>query len=162
MSLSVAASAPTIIWVDCPAGANRGADLKRLLEWAEWLLSLPVLWFSSAPFLQSAWRAVRRRSINMDVPVALGIVTAFIASSGAAFDPGGWFGNEVYFDSLAMFVSFLLGGRYLEMRARHRAEVALEDATARLPDTVLRVVQDGTVEQISTLRLLNKVQRLSR
>ena len=141
----------TPVYVSAPG--ELAADLKRLLEWAEWLLSLPVLWFSSAPFLQSAWRAVRRRSINMDVPVALGIVTAFIASSGAAFDPGGWFGNEVYFDSLAMFVSFLLGGRYLEMRARHRAEVALEDATARLPDTVLRVVQDGTVEQISALRL---------
>ena len=128
-------------------------DLKRLLEWAEWLLCLPVLWFSSAPFLTGAWRAVRQRRINMDVPVALGIVTAFIASSGAAFDPGGWFGHEVYFDSLAMFVSFLLGGRYLEMRARHRAEMALEDATARLPDTVMRLLADGTVEHISALRL---------
>ncbi len=128
-------------------------DLKRLLEWAEWLLSLPVLWFSSAPFLRSAWRAVRQRRINMDVPVALGITTAFIASSGAAFDPGGWFGNEVYFDSLAMFVSFLLGGRYLEMRARHRAEMALEDAAARLPDTVIRVLPDGPLEPISALQL---------
>jgi P-type Cu2+ transporter len=135
------------------ASGELAEDLKRLLEWAEWLLSLPVLWFSSAPFLVGAWGAVRRRHINMDVPVALGIVTAFVASSGAAFDPGGWFGSEVYFDSLAMFVSFLLAGRYLEMRARHRAETALEDATARLPDTVWRVLADDTVEQISALRL---------
>ena len=141
----------TPVYVSAPT--ELAADLKRLLEWAEWLLSIPVLWFSSAPFLVSAWRAVRQRRINMDVPVALGIATAFIASSGAAFDPGGWFGSEVYFDSLAMFVSFLLAGRYLEMRARHRAEVALEVATARLPDTVMRVLPDGTVEQISALRL---------
>jgi P-type Cu2+ transporter len=145
----------TPVYVSAPAGlANElSPDLKRLLEWAEWLLCLPVLLFSSAPFLLSAWRAVRQRHINMDVPVALGIATTFIASSGAAFDPGGWFGSEVYFDSLAMFVSFLLGGRYLEMRARHRAEVALEAATARLPDTVLRVLADGSVELISGLRL---------
>ena len=141
----------TPVYVSAPT--ELAADLKRLLEWAEWLLSIPVLWFSSAPFLVSAWRALRQRRINMDVPVALGIATAFIASSGAAFDPGGWFGSEVYFDSLAMFVSFLLGGRYLEMRARHRAEVALEVATARLPDTVMRVLPDGNVEQISALRL---------
>ncbi|MBC7715944.1 MAG: heavy metal translocating P-type ATPase, partial [Pseudorhodobacter sp.] len=145
----------TPVYVSSAAGsANALApDLKRLLEWAQWLLSVPVLWFSSAPFLLCAWRAVRARRINMDVPVALGITTAFMASSGAAFDPGGWFGHEVYFDSLAMFVSFLLGGRYLEMRARHRAEVALEDATARLPHTVMRLLADGTVEHISALRL---------
>jgi P-type Cu2+ transporter len=141
----------TPVYVSAPG--ELAPDLKRLLEWAEWLLCLPVLWFSSAPFLVSAWRAVRQHRINMDVPVALGIATTFIASSGAAFDPGAWFGSEVFFDSLAMFVSFLLGGRYLEMRARHHAEAALEDATARLPDTVLRLLPDGTVEQISALRL---------
>lgn len=128
-------------------------DLKRLLDWGGWLLSLPVLWFSAAPFFTGAWRALRHRRIGMDVPVALGIAVAFIASSGAAFDPGGLFGAEVYFDSLAMFVSFLLGGRYLEMRARHRAEQSLEDATTRLPDSVLRLALDGSVQVVSTKRL---------
>ena len=128
-------------------------DLKRLLDWGGWLLSLPVLWFSAAPFFTGAWRALRHRRIGMDVPVALGIAVAFIASSGAAFDPGGLFGTEVYFDSLAMFVSFLLGGRYLEMRVRHRAEKALEDATTHLPDTVLRLGPDGRVEAVSAKRL---------
>ena len=128
-------------------------DLKRLLDWGGWLLSLPVLWFSAAPFFTGAWRALRHRRIGMDVPVALGIAVAFIASSGAAFDPGGLFGTEVYFDSLAMFVSFLLGGRYLEMRARHRAEQSLEDATTRLPDTALRLALDGSVQVVSTKRL---------
>ena len=46
----------------------------------------------------------------MDVPVALGIAVTFVASTGATFDPGGVFGHEVYFDSLTMFVAFLLGG----------------------------------------------------
>ena len=128
-------------------------DLKRLLDWGGWLLSLPVLWFSAEPFFAGAWRALRQRRIGMDVPVALGIAVAFIASSGAAFDPGGLFGAEVYFDSLAMFVSFLLGGRYLEMRARHHAERSLEEATMQLPDTALRLGPEGRVEVVSVKRL---------
>ena len=128
-------------------------DLKRLLDWGGWLLSLPVLWFSAAPFFGGAWRALRVRRIGMDVPVALGIGVAFVASSGAAFDPGGLFGSEVYFDSLAMFVSFLLGGRYLEMRARHQAERALEASALRLPQSVLRLQPDGTLERVSAKRV---------
>jgi Cu2+-exporting ATPase len=135
------------------APGELAADHKRLLDWGSWLLSLPVLWFSAAPFFAGAWRSAARRRIGMDVPVAIGIVVAFIASSGAAYDPGGLFGRDVYFDSLAMFVSFLLGGRYLEMRARHRAEISLEDATTRLPQTVMRIKPDGMVEVVSAKRL---------
>jgi Cu2+-exporting ATPase len=128
-------------------------DHKQLLDWGSWLLTLPVLWFSAAPFFTGAWRAWRGGRIGMDVPVALGIAVAFIASSGAAFDPGGLFGDEVWFDSLTMFVSFLLGGRYLEMRARHRAETALEETTDRLPETVVRVAEDGSVEVLPLAQL---------
>ena len=135
------------------APGELAADLKRLLDWGGWLLTLPVLWFSAQPFFAGAWRALRQRRIGMDVPVALGVAVAFIASSGAAFDPGGLFGTEVYFDSLAMFVSFLLAGRYLEMRARHHAEQSLENATTQLPDTALRLGPEGHVEAVSVKRL---------
>jgi len=135
------------------APGELAADHKRLLDWGGWLLTLPVLWFSAAPFFAGAWRSLARRRIGMDVPVALGIAVAFIASSGAAFDPGGAFGSEVYFDSLAMFVSFLLGGRFLEMRARHRAEASLEAAMTELPERVMRLRPDGTVELVSSQRL---------
>ena len=128
-------------------------DHKQLLDWGSWLLVLPVLWFSAAPFFAGAWRSLSRRRMGMDVPVAIGILVAFVASSGAAFDPGGVFGDEVYFDSLSMFISFLLGGRYLEMRARHRAELALDDASASLPQTVWRLSPGGTVEAVSAKRL---------
>jgi len=128
-------------------------DLQRLLAWAQWLLTLPVLGFAAAPFFGGAWRALRQGRIGMDVPVSLGLLVGFVASSGAAFDPGGPFGSEVYFDSLTMFVSFLLAGRWLEMRARHRAEVALESATARLPERVWRLRADGAVEEVDAAAL---------
>jgi Cu2+-exporting ATPase len=128
-------------------------DLQRLLAWAGWLLTLPVLGFAAVPFFSGAWRSLRHSRIGMDVPVALGIAVAFVASTGAAFDPGGPFGDQVYFDSLTMFVTFLLGGRWLAMRARHRAEAALEAATARLPERVLRLRSDGGVDDIDATEL---------
>lgn len=136
------------------APGELAADQKRLLDWGGWLLTLPVLLFSATPFFAGAWRALRTRRIGMDVPVALGIAVAFVASSGAAFDPAGPFGAEVWFDSLTMFVAFLLGGRWLEMRARHRAEAALEASAGQLPDAVQRVRPDGTTESVSAARLV--------
>jgi len=124
-------------------------DLKQLLDWGSWVMTLPVLCFSATPFFKGAWRSLRWRQVGMDVPVALGIGVAFIASTAAAFDPQGAFGSEVYFDSLTMFVSFLLGGRYLEMKLRHRAEEQLEASLTELPQTVQRVGADGSVETIS-------------
>lgn len=136
------------------APGELAADHKRLLDWGSWLLTLPVMWFSAAPFFSGAWRAIRTKRIGMDVPVALGLLVAFVASSGAAFAPGGVFGHEVYFDSLSMFVAFLLGGRYLELRARHRAEAALEAAAGGLPEQVMRLREDGSVESVNARRLV--------
>ena len=103
-------------------------DLRSLLNWGSWVLSLPVLGFAGMPFLKGAWHSLRARRIGMDVPVALGLLGAFVASSAATFDPAGAFGHEVYFDSLTMFLAFLWLGRYLEVRMRHRAAEALEAA----------------------------------
>ena len=136
------------------SGASElGAEYKKLLDWGSWFLMLPVMCFGAVPFLAGAWRSIRRRAIGMDVPVALGIVVGFVASTGAAFEPGGVFGDAVYFDSLSMFVTFLLGGRYLEMRARHRAEALLDKATSALPQIVARLRPDGSMEQVDRGRL---------
>ena len=128
-------------------------DVLRLLQWASWVLSLPVMLFSAGPFFAGAWNSVKHRRLGMDVPVSLGIAVTFVASSGATFDPGGIFGHEVYFDSLTMFVFFLLGGRWLELRARHQVALSLEAGTARLPDSVERLREDGSVEVVAVARL---------
>ena len=135
-------------------GGELPLDLRQLLNWASWLVSIPVMAFSAGPFFKGAWASLRARRIGMDIPVALGLLVTFVASSGATFDPQGPFGHEVYFDSLTMFVSFLLAGRFLEMSARHRAAESLEDTLSRMPETALRLVGDGdAVETVSVLRL---------
>lgn len=99
------------------------ADIDQLLRAASLLLSIPVLVFSASPFLAGAWRDVRHRRVGMDLPIALGILVTFIASTWNVIAGTG----SVYFDSLTMFVFVLLGGRYLEMLARDKAGAAIED-----------------------------------
>jgi P-type Cu2+ transporter len=128
-------------------------DSLRLLQWASWLLSVPVVLFSAQPFFRGLLHSLRTRRLGMDVPVALGITVTFVASTGATFDPGGLFGHEVYFDSLCMFVFFLLGGRWLELRARHRVASQLETLLCHLPEAVERVLEDGRSEWVSPRQL---------
>ena len=143
-----------LAWPSYVAGPGElPPDLAQLLNWGAWLLSLPVLVFSAAPFFSSAWRSMRARRIGMDVPVSVALLITFVASTGATFDPEGLFGHEGWFDSLTMFVAFLLGARYLELRSRHRAAEELEATLNGMPDVALREAADGTVESISTLRL---------
>ncbi|HRK78882.1 MAG TPA: heavy metal translocating P-type ATPase [Thiobacillus sp.] len=112
-------------------------DIRLLMRWASLILTIPVVVYSAWPFFIGAWRDFKRRSLGMDVPVALGIGTAFAASVYATFSGHG----EVYYDSVAMFVFLLLAGRFLEMNARRRAGAAVEElvklipaVTTRLPD----------------------------
>ncbi len=128
-------------------------DMVFLLRWASWVLTLPVVFFSCGPFFSSALRDIRYRRISMDLPVALGMLITFLLSSAATFEPNGIFGGEVYFDSLTMFVFFLLTGRWLELRVRDRTAGALETLMNRLPDSVERQLADGQFERVAVRRL---------
>ena len=128
-------------------------DIEKLLRWASWVLSLPVVLFSCGPFFANALRDLQQRRISMDLPVALGIAVTFAVSSAATFDPAGWWGQEVYFDSLTMFVFFLLSGRWLEQRLRTRTSGSLDALMQRLPDTVERQGTDGRFQRIAVRRL---------
>lgn len=129
------------------------SEMERLLRWASWVLTLPVILFSCGPFFGSAWRDVTHRRVSMDLPVALGMLITFAVSTAGTFEPQGIFGREVYFDSLTMFVFFLLSGRWLELRLRDRTAGALEALMNRLPDSVARQKQDGSYERVAARRL---------
>ena len=129
-------------------------DIEKLLRWAAWVLTLPVLLFSCRPFFANAWRDLRRGEVSMDLPVALGILITFAISSAATFEPAGWWSSEVYFDSLTMFVFFLLSGRWLEQRLRARTSGALDALVQRLPDSVQRRLPGGEFELVPVRRLM--------
>ncbi len=138
-------------YVAAPGDLTR--EMEQLLRWASWVLTLPVILFSCGPFFGSAWRDVTHRRVSMDLPVALGMLITFAVSTAGTFDPRGIFGREVYFDSLTMFVFFLLSGRWLELRLRDRTAGSLEALMNRLPDSVARLKQDGSYERVAVRRL---------
>ncbi|MCC7079277.1 MAG: heavy metal translocating P-type ATPase [Burkholderiales bacterium] len=122
---------------------------RELMRWLGLLVATPVVFYSAQPFFQGAWRALRARTLGVDVPVALAIALIFGASVAQALRGAG----EVYFDSVSMFVFFLLAGRYLTMRARHRAG-DLADALARLaPAYAERYLADGSLERVGASEL---------
>ena len=129
------------------------ADITQLLRFASWVLSLPVVFFASGPFFRSAWLDLKRGRVGMDTPVTVGILVTFLVSSAATFDPTGPWGHEVWFDSLTMFVFFLLGGRYLEHKARDRTAGALDSLMNRLPQTCDQQAADGSFHTVSVRRL---------
>jgi Cu2+-exporting ATPase len=108
---------------------------RHFFHWISLLLTLPVLLYSAQPFFAAAWRDLRHRRAGMDVPVSLGILTAFIASVWVTVTGQG----VVYYDSVAMFVFFLLGARYLETAARKRAAEASEALVQAAPATATRL-----------------------
>ena len=128
-------------------------EMETLLRWASWVITLPVVLFACGPFFASALRDIRQRRVSMDLPVALGMAITFIISTAGTFDPDGMFGREVFYDSLTMFVFFLLTGRWLELRLRDRTAGSLEAVMNRLPDSVERRNPDGTFERVTVRRL---------
>ena len=116
-------------------------DLERLLNIASLVITVPVLLFSSGPIFRAAWHGLAARSPGMDVPVALGIVVSFIASLY-----GTWSGGEVYYDSITMFVFFLLTGRYFEARALSGTVDAADSLAQLLPRRAWRLSGEERVE----------------
>jgi P-type Cu2+ transporter len=111
------------------AAGDMTPDIENLMRLASLILTAPVVLYSAAPFFSHALRDIRLRRLGMDVPVALGVGAAFVASCWATITGHG----EVYFDSVTMFVFFLLCGRYVEMLARQRAVRGVEELGKALP-----------------------------
>jgi Cu2+-exporting ATPase len=120
-------------------GSDMPSSLGNLMHWASLVLTLPVVLYSALPFYQGAWRGLRSAKLGMDFPVALGIIMAFASSVLATLLQKG----PVYFDSVSMFVFFLLGGRYLEDAARHRSLQVAESLVRPLPAVAHRITASG-------------------
>jgi Cu2+-exporting ATPase len=85
----------------------------------------------------------------MDVPVALAIGLAYLASAWATITNSG----EVYFESVSMFAFFLLLGRYIEQRARHRNRLAFGNLAQLMPLTACCITRAGETETTENIPL---------
>lgn len=128
-------------------GAFDGIDprIAEFLKLTCLLFATPVLFYSGAPILRGALQDLRNRVLGMDVTVSIALVLAFAASVVHTLTGQG----EVYFDSVVMFVFFLLLGRHAEMVSRHQA-ASVTDALARaLPTQVTRLDSAGHAQQVA-------------
>lgn len=110
-------------------------DIEALMRVSSLLLTTPVVFYSAWPFFQGAWRDLKRYRAGMDVPVALGVGAAYAASVYGTFTGS----EDVYFDSVVMFVFFLLTGRFLEMNARKKSAEAAESLIKLIPAAAVRL-----------------------
>ncbi|MFI5275081.1 MAG: heavy metal translocating P-type ATPase, partial [Ktedonobacterales bacterium] len=114
-------------------------------SWLLLVLTTPVVWWCGWPFHSGAWRALRNRTLDMNVLVSLGVLVAYLFSAFATvFAPG----VETSFDAAAMLVTFVLFGHWMEMRSRRGSSDAL-NALLRLTPSQANVIEsDGTLRTV--------------
>jgi Cu2+-exporting ATPase len=115
------------------------SEYAHFFRWVSLLLTLPVVLYSAQPFFSAAWRDIKHLRTGMDVPVSLGILLAFAGSVWTTVSGGG----EVYYDSVVMFVFFLLAARYFELTARKHAAEASEALVHMTPAMATLLTDDG-------------------
>lgn len=113
-------------------------EFVSLFRWVSLLITTPVVLYSARPFFQAAIRDLKTRHLTMDVPVSLAIFIAFTASVYITLTGG----EDVYFDSVAMFTFFLLLGRFLESQARLKSGQSISQLVSLIPPSAIQLV-DG-------------------
>jgi Cu2+-exporting ATPase len=107
------------------------AQTKQYFNWISLLLTTPVILYSAAEFYSSAWRALRAKVVNMDVPIVLALSLTYVSGVFATVQNNG----QTYFESLCMFVFLLLISRYLEHSARYKASQLSANMLEYMPTT---------------------------
>lgn len=109
------------------------------------LLSLPVVFYSAWIFFDGAWRALRARTLDMMVLVAVAVGAGWFYSLGITLTGGG----EVFYEAATVLTAFVLLGHWFEMRARGGANDAIRTLLDLAPPQAL-VIRDGEPVEIST------------
>jgi len=108
-------------------------------NWLMFALATPVQFYVGGQYYVGAYKALRNRSANMDVLIAMGTSAAYFYSLPALF---GLLEGHLYFETAADIITFIVLGKYLEARAKGRTSEAIKKLIALQPRQA-RVVRDG-------------------
>jgi Cu+-exporting ATPase len=114
------------------------SDIKNILNFAEFILATPALFYTGGVFFKGAFYALKNRYANMDLLVMSGALSAYIFSIYAMLTGHG----EVYFESVAMIVTFVFAGKYLEVLTKKKAVDTMDGFSSAMPSEVT-VVKDN-------------------
>lgn len=107
-------------------------EIKTILNIAEWFLATPVLFYSGWVFYRGAYYGLKNSSVTMDLLVVTGSSLAYLYSIYiTVFEKG-----EAYFDSVAMIITFVLFGKFLEVLSRKNAADTLDVIGKHIPREV--------------------------
>jgi P-type Cu+ transporter len=118
------------------------AAQETVIRWFLLLLTAVVAAWAGRSIYVSAWRGLRHGATNMNTLVALGTGVAFFYSAFVTVLPRSVSAPTVYYDAVLLILGFLLLGKALEERAKHRALAAL-DALSRMKPVTARRILDG-------------------
>lgn len=125
-------------------GLEMTETMQSLMHRISALIVLPAAAYAGQPFFRSAWRALKVRHVNMDVPISLAVFLACGLSVYETFIGHG----ETFYDAAAMLLFFLLIGRFLDMRLRAKASQAARGLAAMQAATANLLQADGSLKAV--------------
>ncbi|HLH96409.1 MAG TPA: heavy metal translocating P-type ATPase [Xanthobacteraceae bacterium] len=126
------------------SGTDMTPATRDFFHWLSALIALPTAVYAGRPFFQSAWKAIRGGSLNMDVPISLGVTLALILSVVET----ALHAEHAYFDSAVMLLFFLLCGRYLDQAMRRKTRAVAANLAALKADFAHRLEDNGELVRL--------------
>ena len=133
---------------------NIDAVMREYFQWISLVLTTPVVFYSGSTFYLGAFKAISQRRLNMDVPVTIAILGTYFAGIKATTLHTG----EVFFESICMFIFFLLTSRFLEHRARYKATEIASNTMKYVPVSASVLHPDTAEVSIVTAKSLQPGQ----
>lgn len=115
---------------------------RDLFHWISALIAVPAVAYAGQPFFRSAGRALRHKTLNMDVPISLAVILALVVSLVETFNSA----QHAYFDAAVSLLFFLLIGRTMDHLMREKARGAVRNLARLAPKQALWINADGVRE----------------
>ena len=147
--LGVAAFATmNVMMLSVPVWSGNVSDMipeqRDFFHWLSALIALPAAAYAGQPFFRSAFRALRTRNVNMDVPISIGVTLALAMSLVETFRHA----EHAYFDAAIMLLTFLLVGRYLDQSMRLKTRAVAGNLAALKAETATKFVGDDEISEV--------------
>src|ERR1035437_7455374 len=147
--LGVAAFATmNVMMLSVPVWSGNVSDMipeqRDFFHWLSALIALPAAAYAGQPFFRSAFRALRTRNANMDVPISIGVILALGMSVVETVNHA----EHTYFDAAIMLLTFLLVGRYLDQSMRRRTRAVAGNLAALKAETATKFVGADEISQV--------------
>ncbi len=141
-------AAMNIMLLSVSVWAGNASDItpwqRDFFHWLSAMIAIPAAAYAGQPFFGSAWRALRVRQVNMDVPISLGVILALALSVFETLNHQ----QHAYFDSAVMLLFFLLCGRYFDHAMRRKTRAVAGNLAALKVEYAHRIVQDDAPQDV--------------